>query len=415
MAHTPDHRLAQKRIVLGVTGSIAAFKAATLCGLFRKEGANVRVVLTPAATRFVGSATFAGLSGQRVLDDMFDQTEAGELHIQLGTESDLIVVAPATADFIARTAMGRTNDLLSATVLCARCPVVIAPAMHPAMWMHPATQRNVADLAVAGRVRVVGPVVGEVATGEIGQGRMSEPEAILEAAVVATTPHDLRGRHIVISAGPTVEDLDPVRFLTNRSSGKMGFALAWRAACRGARVSLVTGPVALPTPTGVERIDVRSALSMQAALNSLVYSQDGAPLADAVIMSSAVGDYRPRTAPKTKMKRGPDEVSLDLIQNPDILAELGARRQTDRPTLIGFAVETGDDAYLVSSAQSKLSSKRVDMVVANSAEEGFGGDSNRAVLVTAASAPRALPRCSKERLADEILEWLARRWAEGDQ
>ena len=407
-------RLKNQRITLGVSGSIAAFKAASLCHLMRKEGAEVQVVLTNSAARFVGPATFAGLSGLRVLDDMFDRSAAGELHIRLGSESDLVVIAPATADIIARLAGGRANDLLSATALCARCPILLAPAMHPAMWIHPATQRNVRTLIEDGRTTFIGPVVGEVATGEVGLGRMETPEKVLDAVVSSGSARDWVGKHIVVTAGPTVEDIDPVRFLSNRSSGKMGFAVAARAAHRGAEVTLIAGPVSLATPLGVTRIDVRSALSMKAQLDTVMQAKDGRTV-DALIMCAAVGDFRAQSISATKLKRDrnvPDS-SVQLVQNPDILAELGAGRRGTAPVLVGFAVETGDDEHLIHCARGKLERKRVDMVVVNRAEDGFAGDENRAILVTRAEQI-PVERCSKLTLAGQILDRVNGLWTRGE-
>ncbi len=413
MIDIPMGRLANKRITLGVAGSIAAFKAAALCSLLKKEGATVRVILTNSACQFIGAATFQGLSGNRVASDMFDRGVAGELHVQLGTESDLLVVAPATADLMARAAQGRADDLLTATMLCARCPILLAPAMHPAMWDHPSTRRNTEQLRSDGRVRLVGPVSGEVATGEIGLGRMAEPEVLLDAVIAALTDQDLRGRHVVVTAGPTVEDLDPIRFLSNRSSGKMGFAIAQRAAQRGARVTLICGPVGLATPPGVERIDIRSALSLQDALGRVLATPAVEEVArsgpDCLVMAAAVGDFRARSVSNRKLKRADSSAPLELEQNPDILAEIGATRRDSSTVLVGFAVETGDDHHLVSCARAKLSAKGVDMVVANDAKDGFGGDDNRAVLVTDSQAI-PLERCSKLQLADEILSWILQRW-----
>ena len=401
------------RILLVVTGSIAAYKAVLLTRRLLGTGADVRVAMTRSAHRFVGSATFAGLTGQRVLDDHAAEGAPGELHVELAGWADLVLVVPATADLIARMAAGRADDLVTATLLCATCPVLLAPAMHPAMWSHPATQRNVAQLGGDGRVALCGPVNGEVASGERGVGRMAEPEEILAAALATLGQRDLAGQRIVVSAGPTVEDLDPVRFIGNRSSGKMGFAIAARAAARGARVTLVAGPVALPTPARVERVDVRSALEMQTALDAAL----GAELdrADVLVMAAAVGDYRPAERRVGKVKRSSESadgsLSLTLIQNPDILAALGSRRRGQRPVLVGFAVETGSDEDVTAYARRKLGSKRVDVVVANHAADSLGRDDNRVTLVHAEGA-RPLPVMSKLALADRLLDWIAARLAE---
>lgn len=402
-------RLRDKRITLAVSGSIAAYKAVLLARLLVTEGAQVQTLFTRSASQFVGAATFAGITGKPVLTDMFDPAVAGELHVDLASKTDLLLVVPATADLLARLAGGRADDLITATALCATCPILVAPAMHPAMWAHPATQRNVELIAADGRVERVGPVYGEVASGEHGIGRMSEPEEILAAVLVKLAVHDLRGRHVVVTAGPTIEDIDPVRFLSNRSSGKMGFAVAERAAARGARVTLVTGPAQLPTPYGVTRVDVRSAVAMRGAVWQALGPDLGA--ADALVMAAAVGDYRPAETRATKLKRDGDPLRLELLQNPDILAEIGAARAGRRPVLVGFAVEADKSDKVVAYARAKLDSKKVDVVVANHADDSFGKDDNRVSLVTRDKV-EPLPRCSKLELADQILDFLARKLEE---
>jgi phosphopantothenoylcysteine decarboxylase/phosphopantothenate--cysteine ligase len=399
-------RLAGKRVTLCVSGSIAAYKAVLLLRLLVKEGAHVETILTRSASEFVGAATFAGLAGRAPLTDMFAQGVAGELHVELAGRSDLLLLVPATADLLARLASGRADDLLAATVLCARCPVLAAPAMHPAMWSHPATRRNVGQLREAGRVELLGPVDGEVASGERGLGRMVEPEVVLERAVARLSPQDLQGRHVVVTAGPTLEDIDPVRFLGNRSSGKMGFAIAERASARGARVTLITGPVALPTPEGVQRVDVRGARSMRDALWQTL-GQDLAG-ADVLVMCAAVGDFRPSETSSEKLKREQLQMALALVQNPDILAEIGGARSGSTPLLVGFAVEASAPASVLAYARGKLTSKRVDLIVANHASDAFGKDDNRATFVTAAG-DEALPLLPKRELADRLLSWIAGR------
>jgi phosphopantothenoylcysteine decarboxylase/phosphopantothenate--cysteine ligase len=393
-------------IVLAVSGSIAAYKAVEVARLLKKAGARVLPLLTRAAKEFVGPQTFSGITGEPVAEDMFDPDFPGEKHVDLGRTADLVLIVPATADLLARLAAGRADDLLTALVLCASCPVVAAPAMHPRMWAHPATTRNVATILGDGRISFVGPVDGEVASGERGLGRMAEPVEIVRTALNLLTSKDLQGRRIVITAGPTVEDIDPVRFLGNRSTGKMGFALAERAAARGADVTLIAGPVSLGTPTNVRRVDVRGALSMKAALwESLGTNLDRA---DALIMSAAVADYRPAETSATKRKRSAEPLELKLVANPDLLAEVGAVRKDKLPVLVGFAVETGDDEAIVRYAQGKLEAKRVDMVVANRADEAFGRDDNRATIVTRDGA-EPLGVLTKQTLADRILDRLAER------
>ena len=386
--------LAGKRIVVGVGGGIAAFKTVEVVRELMRRGAAVRVVMTRAGARFVGPVTFAGITGEAVVVDLWDPARAGEVHVELGGWADALVVAPATANLLARAASGMADDALLATLVCARGPVLFAPAMHTRMWRHAATARNLARLDQDGAV-FVGPVEGALADGTEGEGRMAEPAdivAALEALVGAID--DLRDRRLVVTSGPTYEDLDPVRFLGNRSSGRMGHALARRAVARGARVTLVTGPVALPHPDGADVIEVRSAVEMHAAVTRLATD------ADAVIMAAAVADYRPRERSREKLKKTDGPMTLELVRNPDILAELGARRAGDRPVLVGFALETQD---AVAQARDKLRQKRCDLMVANEAETALATEDNRAVLVTAAGE-EALGVLDKRDLADRVLD-----------
>ncbi len=390
--------------VFAVTGSVAAYKAPLVVRALLARGVRVVPIATRSALEFVGRETLSGLTGEQLRVDMFGH--AGELHVELGALADVVAVVPATADVLARLASGRADDLVTATCLCARGRVVVAPAMHPRMWEHPATQRNVEVLRADGRVHLVGPEHGPVASGDVGMGRLADLDAITEAISGALERRDLEGVRLLVTAGPTHEDVDPVRFLGNRSSGKMGFAIARRAAARGARVTLVTGPVALPTPPLVRRVDVRSALEMQRALDAEL----GADLrgADAVVMSAAVADYRPSAVSAEKRKRTSAHVTLDLAPNPDLIGAIGARRAeigASRPVLVAFAVETEDDGGLVAAARKKLASKRVDLVVANSAAESLGLDESRVALVTAAEAPFFGPR-PKSEIADVVLDSL---------
>jgi len=366
------------------------------------HGVAVTPVMTESATHFVGPLTLSGICGRAVVRDMFDARYAGEVHVDLGQNVDLVLIAPATADVLARLAAGRADDIVTALALSAKCPVLAAPAMHTRMWQHPATQRNVATLRADGRVKLVGPVDGPLASGESGMGRLAEPDAIVTAALLLLAgQRDLAGFRLVVTAGPTVEDLDPVRFLSNRSTGRMGFALAERAAERGAQVTLVTGPVELATPAGVTRIDVRGAREMKTALESTLGPGLGG--ADALVMSAAVADYAPREPYAHKLKKAGDTMSLELVKNPDLLADLGAARSGARPVLVGFAVETAEPDVLVAYAQKKLREKRVDLVVANHAADSFARDTNRATFVTE-NAADALPLMSKNDLADQILD-----------
>jgi|HubBroStandDraft_2_1064218.scaffolds.fasta_scaffold15255_3 phosphopantothenoylcysteine decarboxylase/phosphopantothenate--cysteine ligase len=413
----PAVDLAGRTVALCVTGSIAAYKAVEVARLLVKSGAKVLPVTTASGARFVGPVTLSGVCGEAVATNMWDPAYAGELHVRLAQRADVVAIVPATADVLARLAQGRADDLVTALALCARGPVVAAPAMHPRMWEHPATLRNVAELREQKRVTLVGPVSGEVASGETGMGRMAEPAAVFEAiaahlgaagAGVGVGAGDLAGLRVVVSAGPTLEDVDPVRFLGNRSSGKMGFALAERAAARGADVTLVAGPVSLATPGGrVRRVDVRSALDMRDA----IWNALGRDLsrADALVMAAAVADHRPVDVSPTKLKKGDARATIDLVKNPDLLGEVGNARSGRRPVLVGFAVETAGGDALIAYARRKLTDKRVDLVVANEAAASFGRDDNRAVLVTHDTA-EALPPASKAAVSDVVWDRVKQLW-----
>ena len=362
--------------------------------------------MTRGAQKFLGAATLSGITGEAVSDDMWDASFAGEMHVSIADAADALVIAPATADVLARLASGRADDLVTAIALCAKGPILVAPAMHPRMWGHPATQANVARLIEHGRVQFVGPVFGEVASGDRGFGRMSEPDDIAAALVAALSPKDLATRRVLITAGPTFEDMDPVRFIGNRSTGKMGFAIAERAFARGATVTLVAGPVTLATPRGVRRIDVRSAVEMREAMWQ-VASPDLSGV-DAVIMAAAVADYRFSAIAPDKSKKQGEVVSISLLRNPDIIAEFGAARTGAFPALVAFALETIGGAALVEEARRKLRSKRVDVVVANEARSSLGADDASVLLVDEIShAP--VPLASKHDIADAILSAVARR------
>lgn len=379
---------------MGIGGGIAAFKSVYLVRELQRRGAEVRVVMTRAATRFVGPITFTGLTGQPPVVDLWDPSYRGEVHVELGEWADAGVVAPATMNLLGRAAAGMANDAVLATLACMKGPVLFAPAMHTRMWNQASTQRSV-RLLQDGGAHFVGPDEGELASGETGAGRMSEPDAIADAVMKLVGQRDFEGRLLLVSAGPTYEDLDPVRFLGNRSSGKMGFAIAAAAARRGATVTLVSGPSAQPTPTGVQRVDVRSARDMHAAITRRS--------ADVVIMAAAVADYRPKAIADQKIKKSAGPMSLELERNPDILAELGAARKGARPILVGFALETED---VVAHARDKLTRKGADLIVANHASTAFGGDRNEVTLVDARSASTLEP-ASKLAIADAILDRVA--------
>ncbi len=388
------------RIVVGVGGGIAAYKAVVLVRELIRRGHAVKAVMTDAAQRFVGPVTLTGLTGEAPVVDLWDARYSGEVHVDLAAWAEAIVVAPATANLIARMAHGIADDALTATLLCWDGPLVIAPAMHHRMWKHAATQANVRALGERGG-SLVGPTEGPLASGEIGLGRMAEPEAIADAVERVIAPADLAGRALLVSAGGTHEELDPVRFLGNRSSGKMGFAVAERAARRGARVVLVSGPTALADPPGVEVVRVRSARDMEAAITA---RRDAV---DAIVMAAAVADYRPATAATQKLKKSEGPMTLELVRNPDILAGLGAWRSGDRPMLVGFAVETEN---LIEAARGTLAKKKVDLIVANDASVSFEKDTNRVVHVDA-RGEEALDEMPKGRVADRILDRVAARLA----
>jgi len=406
--------LAGKTVALAVTGSIAAYKAVEVARLCIKAGAKVLPLMTTSAQKFVGPVTLAGITGEPVATDMWDPSFSGEMHVAIAARADVIVIVPATADLLARLAQGRADDLVTATVLCARGPVLAAPAMHPRMWQHPATQRNVAELAAQGRVQLVGPVEGLVASGESGIGRMEEPaeivkaiEAVLRAGTGTGTSRDLRGRRVLVTAGPTHEAIDPVRYLGNRSSGKMGFAIAARAVARGADVTLVAGPVALTTPAGVRRVDVESAEEMQRAIDEAMGTDLGK--VDALVMAAAVADFRAAQASTSKIKKDGGAPSIALAKNPDILAAIGSRRGGKKPVLVGFALETGDDALVLAYAKAKVVAKKVDFIVANAAHESLGQATNRVAFVSAEGEATPFAVGTKDDVADRILGEIALR------
>lgn len=394
--------LAGKRVVLGVAGGIAAYKAVELVRLLVKAEATVQVVMTARAREFVGPLTFQALSGRPVFSDLFSLTQESDIgHIEAADGADLVIIAPATATTIARLAAGLANDALAAVVLATTAPVLLAPSMNVNMWNDPITQRNVRQLVDVAGMRTVGPGSGFLACQWIGPGRLAEPADILEAAVRVLTPPDLNGRRIVVSAGPTREPLDPVRFLGNRSSGRMGYAIALAAARRGAEVTLISGPTSLEAPLGVDLERVTTAAEMATAVTR------AAATADAVVMAAAIADYTPLAPAAHKIKKSDRAPSLELTRTVDVLASLGASRGTNvRPVLIGFAAETED---VVENARAKLASKPCDLVVANDvsqADAGFEVDTNRVILVDAAGE-QALALATKLEIGHAILDRVA--------
>ena len=402
------------RVVLGVSGGIAAYKACDLLRRLTESGHDVTVVPTPAALRFVGSVTWEALSGKPVSSDVFADVSTVR-HVALGQSADLVVVAPATADLLARAASGRADDLLTSTLLAARCPVMFAPAMHTEMWQHPATQANVATLRARG-CRVLEPASGRLTGADSGPGRLPEPSQIFEAAVHVLcnarqgAADDLRGRRVVVSAGGTQERLDPVRFLSNHSSGKQGYALAAAAASRGAEVDLVSANVSLLPPLGVTVVDVVSTVELGEAVHKLAEG------ADAVVMAAAPADFRPSAPSEYKIKKRPDggAAPLKLVQNPDILAGLGhaAPRDPNR-VLVGFAAETGDDrSSILEAAREKLARKKCDLLVVNDVSGGavFGSDDNAAVILTSDGSSRHVAQGPKSALAHAIWDAVYEQW-----
>lgn len=396
--------LTDKRILLGVSGGIAAYKAADWTRQLRKEGAVVTVMMTRAAQNFVTPLTFAALSGNRVHTAMFSPEDAEALpHINLGRNCDLILLAPATANTIARLAQGLADDLTSAVILAAQAKVLICPAMNSVMYKHPATQANLARLKEFGYT-IIDPACGELACGDQGPGRLADWEIVRQEIIAALTPQDLRGQKVLVTAGPTWEPLDPVRLLTNRSSGKMGYALAAAARRRGAQVVLVSGPGSITPPAGIEVLPVVSAKEMHAAV-----SQRG-PEMDVLIMAAAVSDYRPARYEVRKIKKGTPDAALALAANPDILRELGERKKTARcfPLLVGFAAESNDH---LEEGRRKLAAKNLDLIAINdiSAEDaGFAVDNNRVTLLDRNGAVEELPLLTKEEVAHRILNTILR-------
>ncbi|CAN5344790.1 bifunctional phosphopantothenoylcysteine decarboxylase/phosphopantothenate--cysteine ligase CoaBC [soil metagenome] len=390
------------RILLGITGGIAAYRSPELVRRLRERGAEVQVVMTEAARRFVTPLTFQAVSGRPVRSELWDESaEAAMSHIELARWAGCVVVAPASADFIARLAAGLADDLLATLCLATEAPLVLAPAMNRVMWSHPATRANVATLRARG-VRLLGPDDGNQACGETGAGRMVDPERMAEALLEDVSPQRLlEGVRVLVTAGPTREAIDPVRFVSNRSSGKMGFAIAEAAAEAGAQVRLVAGPVNLPPPAAVERVDVESAAEMR---DAVIRCADDS---DIFIAAAAVSDYQPAEAAHDKIKKTDPEIELRLTRAPDILAEIAAR--ADAPFTVGFAAETRD---VERNARAKLEHKQLDMIAANQVGEGLGFDSDEnALTVYWPGGARELPRAPKRELAQALVEIIARRYA----
>ena len=403
-ASTPSNELAGRHIVLGLSGGIACYKAAELVRALIKAGATVQVAMTEAAEQFITAVTLQALSNRTVYTSQWDAREANNMaHINLTREADLVLIAPASADFVAKLLHGRADDLLSLMCLARpieRCPLLVAPAMNREMWSHPATQRNFAQLAADGAT-VLGPGNGDQACGEFGDGRMLEPHELLEDVIAFFQPKLLAGRRVLVTAGPTFEPIDPVRGLTNRSSGKMGFAIARAAAEAGAEVTLIAGPVALDTPRHVRRVDVGTAEQMHAA------TMAAAPSSDVFVATAAVADWRVAKVAEHKIKKQPGQgtPSFDLVETPDILASVTALASP--PYCVGFAAESGD---LVAHASAKRLKKNVPLIVANIGPATFGADDNALTLIDA-NGTRELARAGKLVLARQLVAEIAARVA----
>lgn len=400
------HDLHGKHLILGITGGVAAYKVAELCRLMQAQGASVQVVMTDAACRFITPMTMQALSGRAVYTSQWDERQGNAMpHINLSREADAIIVAPASADFIAQLATGQAGELLALLCLArplAHCPLMLAPAMNREMWLHPSTQRNLEQVRRDGAV-ILGPASGEQACGEVGSGRMLEAQQLLEAVVAHFQPKVLARQRVLITAGPTFEPIDPVRGITNHSSGKMGFAVARAAAEAGADVTLVAGPVALATPADVKRVDVQTAQQMFDAVMTLV------PQADVFVATAAVSDWRPAIAAEHKIKKteGGNPPEIPLVQTPDILAAVAAL--PDAPYCVGFAAESEN---LLHHAQEKRQRKKIPLIVGNLGPATFGRDDNMLILVDEVGV-KELAHADKLTLARELVAEIAQRLPRG--
>ena len=387
-----------KHIVLGVTGSIAAYKIASLASMLVKKQADVTVIMTKNATNFINPITFESLTGNRCLVDTFDRNFEFQVeHVSLAKQTDVFLVAPASANVIAKAAHGIADDMLTTTLLACQCPKIFAPAMNTRMYENPIVQDNISILKDYG-MEVVTPASGYLACGDTGEGKMPEPEALFEAVLRALTPKDFAGKKVLVTAGPTQEKLDPVRYISNHSTGKMGYAIAAAAVRRGADVTLVSGKVGLTPPAGVRVVPVVSAADMAQAVKAAASEQD------IIIKAAAVADYRPRVTADEKLKKQDDDLSVELERTEDILAWLGAHRREGQ-ILCGFSMET---EHLLENSRAKLEKKKIDMMVANNLRQegaGFGTDTNVVTLLTK-EGTEELPLLSKEEVADRLLDRL---------
>lgn len=395
-----------KHIVLGVSGSIAAYKIATLASMLVKKQADVTVIMTPNATHFINPITFETLTGNKCLVDTFDRNFKYSVeHVALAKLADVFLVAPASADVIAKAACGIADDMLTTTLLACRCPKVFAPAMNTAMYENPIVQDNIKKLKDYG-MEVIDPASGYLACGDVGAGKMPEPEILFEAIIRALTPKDMAGKKLLVTAGPTQEKLDPVRYISNHSTGKMGYAIARQAMLRGAQVTLVSGKTDIQPPAAVRFVPVVSAADMAQAVKEAAFEQD------IIIKAAAVADYRPAAVAQEKMKKKDGELSVALERTEDILGWLGAHRREGQ-FLCGFSMET---EHLLENSRAKLEKKRIDMIVANNLRQegaGFGTDTNVVTILTKDAAVE-LPLLSKEEVADRLLDCILEKQKESD-
>ncbi len=392
-----ENKMKDKKVIVGITGGIAAYKAAELVRLIVKAGANARVAMTTNATRFVTPLTFEALSGNRVIWDMFGQWDTSIDHVSWGQDSDLIIIAPATANFIAKMAHGIADDFLSTMLLASTAKIMVCPSMNSKMFENTVVQNNIKQLKEMG-IAVMEPSEGELACHDEGPGRLPEPEKIFEQAWALLSRQDLSGLSILITAGPTVEPIDPVRYITNRSTGKMGYALARAAWRRGASVRLVSGPTTVNPPHGISLFRVKTAEEMRQAV--LKHCTD----CDIIIKAAAVSDYRPQESARHKIKKGADRINLELVKNPDILAELGSKKEASHCILVGFAAETEE---MLTNAKEKLKAKNLDMIIANDVsrdDAGFEADTNKIKLVYSDGRLEDTSLMTKDEMADLILD-----------
>lgn len=393
--------VAGKHIVLGVTGSIAAYKAASLASMLAKHKADVTVIMTPNATNFINPVTFESLTGNKCLVDTFDRNFEFQVeHVSLAKQTDVFLVAPASADVIAKAAHGIADDMLTTTLLACTCPKIFAPAMNTRMYQNPITQANMKTLVHYG-MEVITPASGYLACGDIGEGKMPEPDVLFEYIVKALTPKDMAGKKVLVTAGPTQEKIDPVRYISNHSSGKMGYAIARQAMMRGAEVTLVSGKVSIQPPMGVRVVPIVSAADMAQVVKELAEEQD------IIIKAAAVADYRPSVTADEKLKKKDSEMSIELERTEDILAYLGAHRREGQ-FLCGFSMET---EHMLENSRAKLEKKNIDMIAANNLKQagaGFGTDTNVVTLLTKDETVE-LPMMSKEEVADRLLDQILKK------